>query len=45
MIRIKGTTREEVRKTIRKSWGNLSPVQRVRDGKKAYRRKPKHREW
>ena len=39
---IKKASQYEVMKTIRKGWGELNPVTRVKASKKAYNRKPKH---
>ena len=40
---IKKISRYEAMKSVRKDWGELNPVTRVKQSKKGYKRKPKHR--
>ena len=35
----------EIRKSIRRDWGKMNPTTRIKDSKKNYKRKPKHKEW
>jgi hypothetical protein len=41
-IKIKKASQIELMQTIRKDWGTLNPIQRVKASKKVYKRKAKH---